>query len=129
MDDGFTDRCNRYSAKRRIIGTSLTNRTPFIAVRSRNAGSTGRGVEKCWRPSHGIQPGLLSLTRRAPSHLARRAHSSAACDSLQAADEMSASPPATCMRVRIPATGGQSVVAIQLLKNLGHGAVAPAAAT
>ena len=87
MDDGFTDRCNRCSAKRRIVGTSLTNRTPFIAVRSRNAGSTGRGVEKCWRPSHGIQPGLLSLTRRAPSHLARRAHSSAACDSLQAADE------------------------------------------
>ena len=27
------------------FGTSLTNRTPFIAVRSRNAGSTGRGVE------------------------------------------------------------------------------------
>ena len=82
-DYGFTDRRNCCSAKRRI-GTSLTNRTPFIAVRSRNAGSTGRGV---WRPSHGIQPGLLSLTRRAPSHLARRAHSSRACDSLQAADE------------------------------------------
>ena len=42
---------------------------------------------------------------------------------------MSASPPATCMRVRIPATGGQSVVAIQLLKNSGHGAAAPAAKT
>ena len=50
MDDGFTDRCNRYSAKRRILGTSLTNRTPFIAVRSRNAGSTGRGVEKMLAP-------------------------------------------------------------------------------
>jgi hypothetical protein len=47
MDDGFTDRCNRCSAKRRRIGTSLTNRTPFIAVRSRNAGSTGRGVMLC----------------------------------------------------------------------------------
>jgi len=42
---------------------------------------------------------------------------------------MSASPPATGMRARIPATGGQSVVAIQLLKNFGHGAVAPAAKT
>ncbi len=30
-----------------IVGTSLTNRTPFIAVRSRNAGSTGRGVMLC----------------------------------------------------------------------------------
>jgi hypothetical protein len=30
------------------------------------------------------------------------------------------------MRVRIPATGGQSVVATQLLKNSGHSAVAPA---
>ena len=46
-DYGFTDRRNRYSAKRRIIGTSLTNRTPFVAVRSRNAGSTGRGVMLC----------------------------------------------------------------------------------
>jgi hypothetical protein len=85
-DNGFTDRRNCCSAKRRIVGTSLTNRTPFIAVRSRNAGSTGRGVV-LWRPSHGIQPGLLSLTRRAPSHLARRAHSSHACAIPQAIDE------------------------------------------
>ena len=45
-DYGFTDRRNCCSAKRRI-GTSLTNRTPFVAVRSRNAGSTGRGVMLC----------------------------------------------------------------------------------
>ena len=44
MDDGFTDRCNRCSAKRRKVGTSLMNRTSVVAVRSRNAGSTGRGV-------------------------------------------------------------------------------------
>ena len=50
MDDGFTDRCNRYSAKRRKLGTSLTNRTPFIAVRSRNAGSTGRGIARLLAP-------------------------------------------------------------------------------
>jgi len=78
-------------------------------------------------PSVGVkpfQPGLLSLTRQAPSHLARRAYSLTACDPLQAVDE-SASPPATGMRVRIPATGGQSVVALELLKNFGHGAAAP----
>lgn len=50
MDDGFTDQVPGCSAKRQIIGTSLTNRTPFIAVRSRNAGSTGRGVEKLLVP-------------------------------------------------------------------------------
>lgn len=33
------------------------------------------------------------------------------------------------MRVRTPATGGQSVVAIKLLKSFGRGAVAPAAKT
>ena len=42
--DGLRDRCAAVTP-RVNIGTSLTNRTPFIAVRSRNAGSTGRGVE------------------------------------------------------------------------------------
>jgi hypothetical protein len=47
-DYGFTDRRNCCSAKRRYLsGTSLMNRTSVVAVRSRNAGSTGRGVMLC----------------------------------------------------------------------------------
>ena len=127
MDDGFTDRCNRYSAKRRKVGTSLMNRTSVVAVRSRDAGSTGRGIEGCWRPSHGIQPGLLSLTRRAPSHLARRAHSSRACSHAQAIDECQPRHrrPA-CAYAYLPPVASL-FVAIQLLKNFGHSAIAPAA--
>jgi hypothetical protein len=83
---GFGGRGSAVELRPFEIGTSLMNRTSVVAVRSRNAGSTGRGVV-LWRPSHGIQPGLLSLTRRAPSHLARRTHSSHACAIPQAADE------------------------------------------
>ena len=108
------------------VGTSLTNRTSVVAVRSRNAGSTGRGIEDV-----GALPTESNLVfsrlqgerrriwlegriRHAPAVTRKRLTNV----SLATGDRM---------RVRIPATGGQSVVAIQLLKNFGHSAIAPAA--
>jgi hypothetical protein len=55
---------------RTVIGTSVTSRTSRPGFVVPAPASPGGGV---WCPVHGIKPGHLALTRRAPSHLAHRA--------------------------------------------------------